>query len=159
MSKQILVYVNRATHITNRIWVYATPDQKISSVLYEAMKVVECSSVWGGVDKRNITDSLLTTMVSIEVAPNLTSGIVQVLAAYLRKHLSQVEFSYFEGDAYAPERHELTSAVQLMKQISSSEELLQVVHALEAQAHEENSRYRSGFSDDQDTENPCFSRS
>lgn len=163
MSKQVLIYVNRATHITNRIWVYASPDQKISAVLYEAMKVVECSSVWGGADKRNVTETLLTTMTSIEVAPGLTSGIVQVLAAYLRKQLPQVAFSYFEGDAFRAESHELTSSVDLMKQITSSEELLQIIHAIEAQAHEEDAEFRTQLGGaqldtDQDTENPCYRR-
>lgn len=142
MSKQVLIYVNLATHCTNRLWVYASPDQKISSVLYEAMKVVECSSVWGGRDKSEVTENLLTTMVSLEVAPGLTSGIVQVLASYLRKHLPQVKFSYFAGDAFRPEPHTLTSAVQLMEQVTSSEELLSIIHAIETQAHEENERYR-----------------
>ena len=87
MSKQVLIYVNLATHCTNRLWVYASPD-------------------------------------------------------YLRKHLPQVKFSYFAGDAFRPEPHELTSAVQLMDQVTSSEELLSIIHAIETQAHEENERYR-----------------
>lgn len=146
MSKQILLYVTPATSLTYRIWVYASPDSKISSVLYEALKVVECASVWGGADKRSVTESLLTTMVSLEVDPSTSRGILQVLSAYLRKQLPTVEFSYYEDintkDLTQDGRLDL-SAMRSMTQLASSEELLRVIHTIEAQAQMENEQYRN----------------
>lgn len=93
MSKNpILVFVCGAYGSTSRVWLYTLPGAVTNEAIRKCMDVFKHSSVWGGIDKSDVTDSLQYVNCSIEVPRELAMGIAYSMGRFLN-HQRDVEVS------------------------------------------------------------------
>lgn len=99
MSKQIMLYVNRASEDCDFLWIYGYSDHECSSAIEQIIYLLEDITALGHtlpVQKTTSEDGK-TLVAGIRVYNHATARAIQIAASHLLDRLHDVKFFYAQG--------------------------------------------------------------